>query len=161
VYDLGLAEAGDEASLGLQRAVLATEVGAEDVDPTPLPGDGLGVLGLPRVAGGLGVQALYLPALAQVGAAPVPDDGDAVLDLTLVKHRPERELPPVRLQQRLVLDREQPRGLVGVQVEFQPVKSVLRHVPPPRFEHPPYYDTFSQRLQEGPGPQERPRPDHA
>ena len=82
--DLGLAKAGDETSLGLQRAVLAAEVGPEDVDPTPVAGDGLGVLRLPGVVKGFSVQALYLPALGDIGATSVPDDGDAVLDLTLI-----------------------------------------------------------------------------
>jgi hypothetical protein len=62
------------------------------------------------------VQALYLPALAYAGAGAVADDGDAVLDLSLVQHGPECELPTVRLQQRPILDGEQARGLVGVQI---------------------------------------------
>ncbi|MCA1719040.1 MAG: hypothetical protein LC781_20180 [Actinobacteria bacterium] len=45
------------------------------------------------------------------------DNRDAVVDLALVEHRPQRELPPVRLQQRIVLDRKQPRRLVRVQVQ--------------------------------------------
>src|SRR5215212_6778996 len=114
-----------------------------------MPGDGLGVLSLPGVADGLGVQALYLPALSYSAAAPVPDDGDAVLDLTLVQHRPEREVPPLCLKERSVLDGEQPRRLIGLQVELQPVKSVLRHALPPRCGHPTYYDTPSRRFHEG------------
>src|SRR3712207_3678923 len=98
VPDTGLAEAGDETPFRLQRTVLAAEVRAEHVDPAAVTGDGLGVFRLPGVAQGFGAQPLYLPALGDVGAAPVPDDGDAVLDLTLVEHRPERELPSVRLQ---------------------------------------------------------------
>src|SRR3712207_5039730 len=100
--DLGLAEAGDEASFRLQRTVLAAEVGAEDVDPAFVPGNGLGVLRLPGVAGGLGVQPLYLPTLGGVGTAPVANDCDAVINLALVQNRPERKLPTVCLQKHLV-----------------------------------------------------------
>ena len=76
-------------------------MGAEDVNPAALPRDGLGVLGLAGVAHGIGVQALdLLRSLFYADALPVPDDGDAVLDLALVQHRPERELPPVRLKER-------------------------------------------------------------
>ena len=39
----------------------------------------------------------------------------------------------MRLQQRLVLDREQPRSLVGLQVELEPVESVICHALPPLF----------------------------
>src|ERR671932_1021782 len=45
----------------------------------------------------------------------------------------------MRLQELLVLDREQPRSLVRVQVELQPLKSILRHALPPLFGHVAYY----------------------
>src|SRR3712207_5772036 len=98
VPDVGLPEAGYESSLWLQRSVLAAEVGSKDIHPAVVAGDGLGILGLPGLADRLGVQTLYLPALGDISAAPVPDDGDAVLDLTLVQHRPERKIPPMRLE---------------------------------------------------------------
>jgi hypothetical protein len=120
VLHVGLAEAGDESPFGLQRAALTATVGAEDVYPAVMVGDRLGILRLDIVRQ-YRMEALYLPALAYLGATLVPEDGDAVLDLTIVQDRPERQLPPVRPQQRVVLDYEQPRRLVRVQVQLEPV----------------------------------------
>src|SRR4051812_36119264 len=114
--DIILTKAGNEPSLGLQGAVLAAEVGTQRVHPAIVPGDSLGVLCLIIVACRYRIQALYLPVLFEGGAVLVPENGYALVDLPLVEHRPQRELPPVRIQQRLVLDREQPRSFVRMQV---------------------------------------------
>ena len=87
--------------------------------PSRRGGHRLGVLRPGVVAHRCRVQALYLPALAYVGAAPMLEDGYAVLDLTLVEHCPKSKAPVMRLQQRIVLDREQPRRLVRMQVQVQ------------------------------------------
>jgi hypothetical protein len=112
---LGLAEAGDKSPLGLERPGLAAEVGAEDVDRARavIPRDRLGVLGLAASPAHAGVQPLYLPAFLLRGTAPVPDGGDAVLDLALVEHRPEPEVPPLRPEQRPISMTSNPEASLG------------------------------------------------
>src|ERR671920_1255811 len=134
VPDVGLPKAGDEAAFGLEGPVLATEVGAEDVDVARafVAGDRLGVLRLARGVARLGAQPFYLPTLLVRGAATVTDGGDTVFDLTLIQARPEPEVPTMLPEQHFVPDRQEPRRLVRVQVEFHLEKIVFTgHAPPP------------------------------
>jgi hypothetical protein len=104
VPDVGLAEAGDEAALGLEGTGLAPEVGAEDVDAARALVERyrLGILGLSRVAVNPGMQPLYLPILVLGGAATVADGRDAVFDFPLVQYGPEPDVPTVLREQSLV-----------------------------------------------------------
>jgi hypothetical protein len=110
-------------------------VGAEDVHPAVVTGHRLGILRLAEIVLQRCVQTFDPPTLADGRAALVSDDGHAVLDPALVEHRPESELPPVRLQERVILHREQARSLVRLQVEVELVELVatrtVRHALPP------------------------------
>jgi hypothetical protein len=74
----------------------------------------------------------------------VADGRDAVLDLTLIQDGPEPEVPTVLPEQRFVLDRQQPRGLVRVQVEFHLKKLVFAHLLFP--DTPTYYAPATRKL---------------
>src|SRR5918998_242175 len=115
----------------------STKLSREISTPTAVARDRLGILRPGVPAHRDRVQTLYLPIFLESGASPVPEDGYALVDFALVQHGPQREIPPVRLQQRVVLDYEQPRRLVRVEVQVElvklPVTGVLvsHALPPP------------------------------
>jgi hypothetical protein len=130
VAHLGLAEAGHERPLGLEGAVLLAELGAEHIDPAVVAGHRLGVLGLDPVALDGRVQPLDRPAAVDLGPGGVADHGHRHLHRPFVQHHPERLVPGVRVQQRPVGHRKQPRGLVGMQVEVDAGQLVVHQQPP-------------------------------
>jgi hypothetical protein len=112
-----LVEPRHPVAVGLQRAVLFTELRAEDVDPAAGTGDRLGVAGgvaarPPRL---LRRQPHDLPA---PGGGP-PERSHRLVGFTFVGDDPEGFLPAVAVGDRPVAEVEDPRGFVVRVVDLE------------------------------------------